>query len=61
MEGLPIQPACPAPLAVAAWNFMGGFEWGGVELAAEMFGVQDVELWLHELAAIRNHDNRGNA
>lgn len=58
MEGSPIQPACPAPLAVAAWNLLGGMEWEGVEVAAAIYGVEDVDLWLHELAAIRNHSSK---
>lgn len=57
MEGLPTRPACPAPLAVSAWNLMGGLEWGGVELVAEMLGVVDVEGLLHDLSTIRNHCN----
>ena len=55
MDGLPVRPACPSPLAVMGWNLLGGIEWGGIEVAAEIIGVVDIDLWLHELAAIRSH------
>ena len=39
---------CPAPLAVEAWNTLGGMEWAGLEAVAEMLGVRDIEaLTLH--------------
>lgn len=38
---------------------MGGFEWQAVEIAAEVFGIVDIEGWLHDLATIRNHGNKG--
>lgn len=60
-SGLPvaIQPALKDPLstlAVRAWNLMGGeIQWHALEWVAEIFGIQDMELFVHLLVAIRDH------
>ncbi len=45
---------CPAPLAVEAWNTLGGMEWAGLEAVAEMLGVHDIEGLVAGLTAIRD-------
>lgn len=52
---LPLPPGeCPAPLAVRAWNMMGGLDWSALPIVAERLGVADIEFWLDELLAIRD-------
>lgn len=36
---------------------LGGMDWAGLETAAELFGVVDVDLLIHRLAAIRAWQN----
>ena len=63
MEGqhLPssIRPALHEPnaiLAVRAWNLMGGaIDWAALEVIQELYGITDPELFIHHLAAIRDH------
>jgi hypothetical protein len=43
---------------VRAWNILGGLEWRGLDLVAEMFGVRDVESWIADLATLRDWHNR---
>ena len=42
-------------IAVKAWNMMGGIDWTAMPVVAEYYGVQDVELLIDELIAIRDH------
>jgi len=37
---------------------MGGIDWAGVELIAEMLGVRDIELLIHQLGIIRDWTRR---
>ena len=36
-------------------NGMGGIDWAGLPLAAALHGVDDVELLIHQLLAIKLH------
>lgn len=38
-----------------AWNLLGGVEWQGIPVVAEMLGIEDVEKLVHQLIAIRDH------
>ncbi len=38
-------------------NGMGGFDWRGVELLAEVFGVQDGELLVERLGVIKGYES----
>lgn len=47
---------CPSPEALAIWNLMGGeIDWAALPLLAEMKGVQDIDLVIIGLTAIRDH------
>lgn len=38
------------------WNLMGGtIDWGGLPALVEVLDVEDVELLIEQLAAIRNY------
>jgi hypothetical protein len=50
-----------AAAVIDAWNFLGGLEWAGVPLAAEIFGFDDVEFFARMLAQIRDHNRRKDA
>lgn len=42
--------------AVAAWNLMDGvIDWQGVPVLIEMYGIEDPEIFLALLSAIRKH------
>lgn len=59
---MPLQPATPDPLtalAVKAWNWMGGeINWAGLPLVADLLGIDDLELLIVQLAAIRDHQRK---
>jgi hypothetical protein len=41
---------------IQAWNLMDGeIKWEALLAVAEIFGVQDIELFIHSLAQIRDH------
>ena len=42
-------------MAIAAWNMMGGLSWEALPVIIEYFGVQDPEILIDELIAIRTH------
>lgn len=37
---------------------MGGFDWAALPYVVESFGITDPELFMHELAVIRDYLNR---
>jgi hypothetical protein len=41
-------------LAIRVWNTLGGLDWAGLETACDVFGVDDVDLMIHRLVAIRD-------
>jgi len=42
-------------LAIKAWNWMGGqIDWTGLPLIAEILGVDDLEVLIVQLAALRD-------
>lgn len=51
-------PAGPAPresqLAIQAWNLLGGMEWAGISRVADLLGIEDEEMLITQLAAIRD-------
>ena len=40
-------------------NGMGGLDWSGVPLVAELLGVGDLEMFLHRLTVIKLHRTKG--
>lgn len=46
-----------ARIARLAANGMGGYDWRGVELLAEVFGVQDVEMLIERLGVIKAYES----
>lgn len=42
-------------LAIRAWNIMGGIDWTGLSVVAEMLGIDDVDVLVAQLVAIREH------
>ncbi len=56
---MPLGPgaSCDAAtaLAIQAWNWMGGaIDWAGLPLVAEMLGIEDLEILVAQLAALRD-------
>jgi hypothetical protein len=45
-------------LALKAWNLMSGIEWAALPIIAEIYGIEDFELFLRYLAAIRDHQSK---
>ncbi len=35
------------------WNVLGGIDWAGLPLVAEMFGIDDVEQLVRDLVTVR--------
>lgn len=64
MPGFDSQPPEESRPAIRAWQLMGNaIEWGALEIVAELLGIDDVEVLILELAAIRDtlgedHGNR---
>jgi hypothetical protein len=46
---------------IAGWRIMGGLQWEALEIAADMTGVEDFELWLYGLTIVRNWLSKPNA
>jgi hypothetical protein len=42
-----------AELAIAAWNMLGGLDWSGLPLVAEVLGIEDIEMLVAQLVVIR--------
>ncbi len=57
---LPVPPT-PVPddsyLALKLWNIMSGIDWDALPLLCELYGVEDLELLIAQLVAIREHGN----
>lgn len=52
-----LRLAAPEPgtaLAIRAWNVMGGIDWAALPVVAELFGISDIDLLIHQLVAIRD-------
>jgi len=45
---------------VRAWNILGGMDWQGIEPVSELLGIEDVDMLIVQLSAIRDFANRGN-
>jgi hypothetical protein len=44
--------------ALQAWNGMGGLiDWNAVPVFCELYGIEDVELFIAHLTAIRDRKN----
>lgn len=37
---------------------MGGIEWDGIEVVAEILGIEDVEMLVRNLVSIRDFQNK---
>lgn len=42
-------------LAIRAWNLMGGIDYAGLPVVAEMLGIDDIGLLVEQLVLIREH------
>lgn len=55
---MPLLPPGPAPdgaaLAVTAWNMLGGLDWAGLPIVAELLGIEDLEMLVVQLVVIRD-------
>lgn len=40
--------------AIQAWNLLGGLEWDGLLFTAESIGIEDIEVLIYQLSAIRD-------
>jgi hypothetical protein len=58
---LPLSPI-PAPgnagLAIAAWNMLGGLDWAGLPIVADILGIEDVDGLIRDLITIREFDRQ---
>jgi hypothetical protein len=57
----PKQPDTATALAIRAWNWMGGqIDWAGLPMIAELLGLDDMELLINQLSALRDwqHGNQ---
>lgn len=52
------MPEPDAALAMRAWYLLGGMDWAGIPLVAEILGYDDMELLITQLAHIRSHLNK---
>jgi hypothetical protein len=41
-------------MAIRVWNMLGGLNWDGLEIAAEIYGFGDIELLVRLLVFIRD-------
>lgn len=48
---------CGDPV-IDAWNMMGGIEWDALPTVCEILGIDDVEILVQGLVAIREFHNR---
>jgi len=44
---------------VRAWNLMGGMDWAALPMVVELLGIEEVDILIMELTAIRDAQ-RGN-
>lgn len=52
-----LRPAVPdvsTGFAVKAWNLMGGIDWTALPAVAELLGIRDLDILIHQLAVIRD-------
>jgi hypothetical protein len=38
---------------------MGGLDWVALPIVAELFGIDDIDALIHQLATLRDHQNGG--
>lgn len=41
-------------IAIRAWNLMGGIDWAALPVIAELYGITDIDILIHQLVAIRD-------
>ncbi|MFI0609118.1 MAG: hypothetical protein ACH37Z_14670 [Anaerolineae bacterium] len=61
---MPLQPGPPPDAAVPAlrvWNTLGGLEWAGLETAAALVGIEDIETLVAQLVVIRDWQRERDA
>lgn len=55
-EGVVTWDQCPSEMAISAWNTMGAeLDWSALPYLVESLGVKDVDVFVAELAAMRDH------
>lgn len=47
-------PDFSTAMAIRAWNLMGGIDWAALPVVAELYGITDIDLLIHQLVAIRD-------
>lgn len=45
-------------MAVRAWNLLGGLEWSGLEIVANILGIEDIEMLVVQLKALRDNPDK---
>ena len=54
---MPVPPGPPPTdfaLAIRAWKLLGGLDYDGMPIVAEMLGIDDIELLIRQLVLIRD-------
>ncbi|MGL6245648.1 hypothetical protein [Pseudomonas sp.] len=51
----PVEPTAEQRLIIRAWNLMGGLDWAALPTVADLLGITDIEIFVAQLAAIRDH------
>lgn len=41
-------------MVVRAWNMLGGLDWNGLPVVAEVLGIDDVEWLVYQLITLRD-------
>lgn len=54
----PVEQPARVALAVQAWNIMAGIDWNALPFVAELLGVDDLEVLVHQLIMIREFDEQ---
>ena len=52
-----LRPAAPDPAtgqAIRAWNLMGGLDWAALPTVADLLGIRDPDILIHQLVVIRD-------
>lgn len=58
---MPLPPGSPpsdVALAIRAWNMLGGMEWAGIPLVAELLGYEDLDILVAQLETIRDSQRK---
>lgn len=51
------EPTGLISITVRAWNLLGGLDWQGIPMVAELLGIEDVEWLVDQLTVIRGFND----